>query len=310
MYEKLLKKINEFDKITIFRHVRPDGDCTFSQLALYTFLNDNFKNKQIKCCGNEKYEFGGKYENVKDSFIVDSLAIVVDTATDVRADDFRFLASKYIIKIDHHPPVQNYGDLNIVEPERSSTCELLAKILFSKPFAKYKISKKVCKYLYCGIVTDTMNFVTANTTANTLAIASKLVDLGDLEVSNIIEYLFDINLDTFKKVTEIRKHLVVDKGLGYIKLSKKELNKIGIDPIEAKNHIDEIGHIHELNIWAFAVENNGAWDCSMRSKKPYIINKIASKYRGGGHENACAVKHVTALEMDSILSELAKISQK
>lgn len=310
MYEKLLNKIKEYDKITIFRHVRPDGDCIFSQQALYQFLKDNFKNKQVKCCGNEKYDLGGRYDNVKDSFVLDSLAIVVDTATDIRCDDFRFLASKYIIKIDHHPAVSNYGDINIVHPEVSSTCELLATILFSKQFSKYKMSKKVCEYLYCGMLTDTLNFQTANTTASTLSIAAKLVEKAKLVPSILHEYLFDCSLDTFKKKNLIRDKLVVSKGVGYIKLDKKQLDEIGMEPVEAKNNIDEIGSIKELNIWAFAVENNGGWDCSIRSKKPYIINKVASKYNGGGHANAAAVKHINASDLDNLIKDLISISTK
>ena len=71
-----------------------------------------------------------------------------------------------------------------------------------------------------------------------------------------------------------------------------------------------MSNIKELNIWAFAVENNGKWDCSIRSKKPYIINKIASKYNGGGHPNAAAVKHLNASELNSLFKELIEISTK
>lgn len=310
MYEKLLDKIKEFDKISIYKHVRPDGDCTFSSLALYCFLKDNFKNKQIKLCGYEKFDLINKLDKASDKFIMNSLAIVCDVASTSRVDDFRCMAAKYVVKIDHHPPVDNYGEMNIVKPEYSSTCEVLAEILFSKPFKKYKISNKVIEYLYCGMVTDTLNFKTANTSYKTLQTASKLVEAGNLKVSDLYEYLNDVDLKTYKKISEIRTKLIVSKGFGYIKLDKNELKKIGIDPIEAKNHIDEIGSIKDLNIWAFAVENNGAWDCSIRSKRAYIINKIAQKYNGGGHANAAAVKHIKASELSKMFKDLVEISIK
>lgn len=310
MYENLLKQINKYQKITIFRHERPDGDAMFSALGLYYFLKDNFKDKQIKVCGKDVYDLISKNDKVSDSFILDSLAIILDTSTSNRVDDYRAFASKYIIKIDHHPAVENFGDLNIVKPQASSTCELLAEILLSKSFSKYKVTKKVCEYLYCGICTDSINFRTTNTTSNTLLIASKLVEKGSLKVDEIVEFLFDTNLKTYKKITEIRSKLVVKNGFGYIKLNKKDLNKLGMLPQEAKNNIDEIGTISELKIWAFAVENDGAWDCSIRSKKPYIVNKIASKYNGGGHPNASAVKHLKASELNNLFKELIEISTK
>lgn len=310
MYENLLKQIKKYNQIVIFKHVRPDGDCTFSSLAMYQFLKDNFKDKKIKLAGYEKFRLVSKNDKVSDKFIMDSLCIVCDTATTARVDDFRCMAGKYVVKIDHHPVVENYGDINIVKSEYSSTCEVLAEILMSNAFKKYKISNKIYEYLYCGMVTDTLNFRTANTSYKTLAIASKLVEKGNLVISDLVEWLTDDDLETYKKVTLIRNKLIIKNKFGYIKLNAKELKKIGLDPVEAKNHIDEIGKIQDLNIWAFAVENNGAWDASLRSKRPYIINKFAAKYNGGGHANACAVKRIKASELDSLFKELIEFSTK
>lgn len=308
MYENLLNQIKKYRQIVIFKHVRPDGDCTFSSLALYTFLKDNFKDKKIKLAGYEKFDLISRNDKVSDKFILDSLCIICDTATTARVDDFRCMAGKYVVKIDHHPPIENYGDLNIVKPDYSSTCEVLSEILMSNAFKKYKISKKVYKYLYCGMVTDTLNFRTANTTYKSLNIASKLVEKGSLIVSDLVEWLNDVDLQTYKKITLLRNKLIINNKFGYIKLNTKELKKIGLDAIEAKNHIDEIGKIRDLNIWAFAVENNGAWDASLRSKRPYIINNFAFKYNGGGHANACAVKNVKESDIDSLFNELVEFS--
>lgn len=310
MYNKLLKKIQEYEYISVFRHVRPDGDSAFSSLAMYYFLKENFPEKKIKIGGNEKYDIVSKNDIISDNFIKKSLAIVLDTATDERVDDFRCMAAEYIVKIDHHPPVQNYGDLNIVKPDYSSACELLADIFFSKVFSKYKYSNRIYEYLYCGMVTDTLNFKTANTTYKTLNIASKLVEKGSLKPSDLYEYLNDVDISTFRKINIIRNQLKVVDNFGYIKLDSKQLKKLNLDPVEAKNNIDEIGKIKELNIWAFAVENNNGWDCSMRSKRQYTINQIATKYTGGGHPNACAVKHVKLSDIDSMFKELALFSKK
>ena len=139
MYEKILNKINEFENIAIFRHAKPDGDCMFSSMALYYFLKDNF-NKKIKLGGFDKFDLLSKNDKISDNFIQNALIFVLDTATDNRIDDFRAMAGKYIIKIDHHPGNNDFGDLNIVNPECSSTCELLADIFLSKKFKDFKYS--------------------------------------------------------------------------------------------------------------------------------------------------------------------------
>lgn len=310
MYKKLLEKIKEFDNISIFRHERPDGDCAFSSYAFAQFIKDNFDDKKVKLCGEDEYDLLPINDKVTNKFISESLAIVLDTASVDRIDDGRFITSQYLIKIDHHPANDNFGDFNIVDSGASSTSQILAEIFFSKEFSDYEISNKVCNYLYSGIVTDTINFRTSNTTSKTLLYASKLIEQGDLKVSGIVESLMDLDIETYSKVTKLRESLVIDKQFGYIKLDKKTLNNIGFTPVEAKNQINEIGHISDLNIWALAVENGDGWDCSLRSKRPYIINKIAQKYGGGGHNNASAVKQISSQNLTFLLEELTDLSTK
>ena len=186
MYKEFLELIKEYDCIAIFRHVRPDGDAMFSALALYTFLKDNFKDKKIRISGKDQYEIINVSHPISDNFIRKSLAVVVDTSNKARVDDQRFLKAKQIVKIDHHPVVDDYGYLNIVDSKSAACCELLARIFFSKEFKGYYISPETCKYLYCGLVTDTINFRTTSVTYKTFEIAYKLVKTGDLKVSDLV----------------------------------------------------------------------------------------------------------------------------
>ena len=241
MYKKLLDKIKQYNKITLFRHQRPDGDAVFTILALYEFIRTNFPEKKVKCCGYDLYSKKNKIDKVSDSFIKSSLAIVIDTSRSDRIDDDRFALAEYIIKIDHHPVVDSYGNLNIVKTDVGACAELLAEILMSKTFSKYKISNKVYEYLYSGIVTDTLNLKTASTTPKTLKIASKLAEKGNLIISNIVDSLMDNSIDEFQKISKLRNHLKIDKNFGYIILHNKDLKEIGFDPYEAKNNISEFG---------------------------------------------------------------------
>lgn len=309
-YVKLLNKIKEYEKITIYKHVKPDGDCVFSSLALYQFLKDNFPKKQIKIVGKEEFDLINVNHKCSDAFIQKSLGISLDTATSDRIDDFRALACAYLIKIDHHPLLDDFGDINIVNEKASSTCELLADIFLSKVFKQYILSKTTCKYLYCGMVTDTLNFKTTNTTAKTFNTASKIISKGELNPSDLTEYVMNYSYETFVYRSKIRNYFKVNSKFGYIKLSKKDLEKIGISAKIAKTYIDEIGCIKDINIWAIAVEETKLWDVSLRSKRGYIINKIAAKYNGGGHANAAATKKLSNNQLSQLFNELYNLALK
>ena len=311
MYKEFLELIKQYNCIAIFRHVRPDGDAMFSTLALYSFLKDNFKDKKIKVAGNDEYDIVNKSDKISDSFIKRSLAIVLDTSNRGRVDDERFLSASYIVKIDHHPVRDNFGDLNIVDHESAATCEIIARIFLSREFKDYYVSEETCRCLYCGLITDTINFSTTNVTYRTLEIAYKLVKKGNLKVSDLVEYLMDKSIDTFKKVSKIRNYLEVKEKFGYICLDQNELNKLKISPVDAKNNIDEIGRISDLLVWAFAVqEEDCLYNVSVRSKRGYRINTICEKYGGGGHANACGVKGISKKQLNSLFKELIELSTK
>jgi len=305
MYKKLINLINENDTITLFHHIKPDGDCAFSALAFYHFIKDNFKDKKVKITGFDDFNLYNLNHNVKDEFINRSLAIVLDTSDLARIDDKRIINAKYIVKIDHHPAIEQFGNLNIVDPTTAATAELLTNIFRSKDFKKYELSKKVCNYLCCGILTDTLSFKTTNTTAKTLECASYLIEKGNLQLSDLNVYLFNKDIDTFNKVSKLRTMLIVDEKFGYIYLNKKQLQKLKMTADEAKINIDCIGDIKELNIWAFFVEKDGYIDGSLRSKRGFIINKLAYKFNGGGHKNAAGVKKLDEKMYKKLISQLS-----
>ncbi|MBO4918689.1 MAG: bifunctional oligoribonuclease/PAP phosphatase NrnA [Erysipelotrichaceae bacterium] len=309
MYKQLLEKICEYDRITVFRHQRPDGDCMFSSLALCCFLKDNFKEKRIMIAGNDVYDLFPYNENIADDFIRSSLGIVIDTSTLARIDDDRVQLCDYIIKIDHHPVVENYGDLNYVNDIAGAAAEILTEILFSEDFESYIKSSEVCKYLYCAILADTINFRTSSTTADTLKAGALLAEKGDLSISELSDFILNVSSDTFRKITDIRKHLNVSGNFGYIVLNHDDLEAINITALEAKNHITEIGNITDLNVWAFTVESEGRFDCSIRSKKNYQVNDIAMKYGGGGHFNASGVRGLSLEQLTEMYAELSERSK-
>ena len=310
MYETILDKIERSDKISIFRHQRPDGDAMFSALALYRFLKDNFPEKDIKVAGEDKYDLISRNDRISLKFIKESLAFVLDTSTSDRIDDERALEAPYIIKIDHHPIDAPYGQINLVDAKASACAEVLAKMFLSESFRKFILSEKTCEYLYSGIVTDTINFRTTNVTAGTLQTASRLIEKGDLKVAEIVEFLMDKSIEDYQKTTKIRTRLKIDGHFGYIIFTEKDLERLGMDQMQAKNNIDEIGRIKDLRIWSIATQNDGLYDVSVRSKRGLVINEVCAAYGGGGHKNAAACKKLSRKQLKTMYETLHEMSEK
>lgn len=310
MFKDLLKLIKKYDSIVIFKHQRPDGDAVFSSLALKSFIIDNFKDKRVEVYGTGIYDLVPFINKVDELILNESLAIVLDTANRERADDESYKLCKYVIKIDHHPNIDPFGDFNYVDDKACATCQIVAEILFSKEFSKFNISSEVCKYLYCGLLTDSLNFKTSNVSAKTFIIASKLVEKGELEVSSLSNYVFNTSIKDFNKITKYRNYLKINKGVGYLIANEKVLKEIGFTGDEAKNNIAEFGNIKGLKIWCvFAYDAiSKKYNGSIRSKKEYVINELCQNYNGGGHKNACGVKGLTLKNVKNLISDLHKIA--
>lgn len=306
-YQELLDLINKYQIITIYRHQRPDGDAVGSQLGLKEFIKDNFKDKQVYALGVDLYDAYPFVDEVDNEIIADSLAIVLDTSNRERISDERYSLAKEIVKIDHHPIVDIYGDYNYVNPKAAATAELLVTIFKSPAFANFKISKLAASYLYSGLLTDTLSFKTSNTTANTLRSASILAE-SEIDIYDINEHLFNHTLADFNFCNYLRSNLKYEDGLAYALLDKDSLKKFDIDGNKARAYISEINGIEEFKIWVVFTENKeGLFDASVRSKKPYIINTIAQKYNGGGHPNASGIKGLKPETIKDLLDDLKQL---
>ncbi|MDO4500126.1 MAG: bifunctional oligoribonuclease/PAP phosphatase NrnA [Erysipelotrichaceae bacterium] len=309
MYKTVLNKIEEYQNITIFRHLRPDGDAIFSSCGLKYFIEHNFKDKEVKLCGEETYDVLPVKEEVSDEFINNSLAIILDVSGTDRTDDQRFFNAKERLIIDHHPGNPTHAETLLQDTSCCATAELLAKLFYSGEFSEYEVSPKTCEYLYCGILTDSNSFSTSNTTADTLLLASRLVKDGNLKPSEYNEMVFNDSYESFIKTTKLRSNLKIEDGIGYLILDNKDLEEIGFTANEAKNRVNEFARIKELNIWAIFVydEESGLYNGSLRSRRNFVINEICNNYNGGGHKNACGVKRLSRKDITNLFADLRKI---
>ena len=209
MIEALIAEIENFDTITLFRHTHPDGDAFGSQFGLKQWIEDNYPEKKVYALGFDKPQKGlfPLPDEVEDEVIKNSLAIVTDTANTERIDDPRALSAQRLIKSDHHPLVDDYGDVKFVYPVAAASCEILA-LMFEEDKDKV-FSKECAKRLYRGLITDCLNFTTNNTTAETLRAAAVLCAKG-INIKEINREMFEKSLHEIQiAIVQLEEHVIL-----------------------------------------------------------------------------------------------------
>lgn len=136
-------------------------------------MKTNFPDKKVLATGiNEPtLSWIAEMDEVADQDYEGALVIVTDTANTPRIDDDRYSKGDFLIKIDHHPNDDAYGDLLLVDTTASSASEIVTDWALTVGLA---LSDAAARVLYNGIVGDTGRFLFPSTTAKTLHIAAKL----------------------------------------------------------------------------------------------------------------------------------------
>lgn len=165
-------------KIVIASHVRPDGDAIGSLLALGLALRDAGKSVQMILLDGVPASF--KYLE-GNSLIQKKPGGDHDTFITVDCADFKRVGKAFEnfnqpdINIDHHVTNENFGKLNLIEPNEVATAAILTNHL---PEWGFKITKPIAAALLTGIITDTLGFRTSNTTPESLRQAATLMEAG------------------------------------------------------------------------------------------------------------------------------------
>ena len=286
MLKKIYKEIKKFDKIFIFGHIRPDGDCYGSQFGLKALIEDNFPQKEVHVIGDkaEYVSFLGtpEKENIKDEEIKGNLAIVVDCGAPDRVSDMRYTLAKKVIKIDHHIATGSYGDLVFVEEEKPACCQILVEFALLN---KMHISERAAFALYTGLVTDTGRFRFRGVDAKTFHAAGVLVSAGvDIEKIDNLLSVEDLNVIHFKGyIYESAKFS--ENGVVYAKVTNEAVTKYGLSFEDAAAQITLLGSIKGYPLYFLFIEYPTGIRIRLRSRGPRV-DKLANMYGGGGHEKA------------------------
>lgn len=303
--QQIIDTIKQYETIIIHRHVRPDPDALGSQGGLAEIVKQSFPKKNVYVTGEEEdsLRFLIKMDEIETSVYENALVIVCDTANTARISDSRYNLGEKLIKIDHHPNVDEYGDLSWVDTGASSTSEMIYELYnFAKNYG-FQLNNEAARLLYAGIVGDTGRFLFPSTTKKTFQFAAELVTY-EFDRAALYEGIYNIG----RNIARLRGYILQNfsqssSGLSTIKLTKEILNEYGISPAETGQLVGVLGDIEGIKAWALFIEEEDIIRVRLRSRGP-VINTVAAKYNGGGHPLASGATVDTWEETKNVIDDL------
>ncbi|QQK07629.1 DHH family phosphoesterase [Miniphocaeibacter halophilus] len=291
LFTKFKEIIANNKSFAIISHLSPDGDNLGSIKSLYLYLKN--LNKEVypilfdKIPSNLKFITNDIPFTSNDKLIVDVL-IAVDCGDKKRLGNIEYIYdnSKEIIKIDHHISGENYGTLNIIDPQISSTCELISKLFLD---LNIEITPEISTSLLLGILTDTGRFLYERATEDTFQMAAKLIENG-AEKDLLMKKLFQSNkLNALNAINKINNNakFYYDNHLVITSVTNDFLNDYNLEVSDVETAINYYRDAEEVEVSCMLKEKeNNKFKISFRSKNYVDVNLIANYFNGGGHKFA------------------------
>lgn len=289
--KKFQHMIEQASSIAIIGHVNPDGDCIGSNLGLYNYIIDNYKDKKVDVYEesfSSSFKFLNGAKKIKRDTNGDSyeLAISVDVSDVERLGKFKELYNTSISTacIDHHVSNKGFGDFCYIDPDASSACEALVDILDLE-----KISLNAAQSLYLGIVHDTGVFKYGATSRHTMEVAGALLEKG-VDSAYIIDETF------YKKSYKqnlLMSRVILESNLyeggkvisGYI--SKEIFKEFKCTKQDTEGIVEQLRLTDGVEVAIFAYQlAKKSYKFSLRAKNYVDVNAIAQHFGGGGHIRA------------------------
>ena len=306
--QTIFNKIKEYSTIFLFRHVRNDGDCVGATKGFKSIITATWpeKNVYIIDADTAKYlEFMGPEDGeVPEEVYASALGIVLDTASESRISNKKYTLCKELIKIDHHIPLEQYGDYQWVEEERSSCCEMIVD--FYRTFRdELVLNSEGATHLYTGMVTDSGRFKYDGVSGETLRCAAELLDVG-VDTQTLFARLYLEAFEYLKFKAAIYERMqITPNGVAWIFVDKAMQAEFNLNLEQSSAIIGNLDSIRGCISWlAFIETGDEAGSIRVRLRSRFVhINGIAEKYHGGGHACASGATVYSTEEMQDLLRD-------
>ncbi|MCI8346873.1 MAG: bifunctional oligoribonuclease/PAP phosphatase NrnA [Bacilli bacterium] len=289
MYKLIYKEIKKFDTIVIARHIGVDPDAMASQIALRDAIKLSFPEKRVLAVGtgSAKFKYIGNLDKLEN--IQNALLIVTDTPDKKRIDISSFDGFCSIIKIDHHPFIERFCDIECIQDTASSACEIIMDLIKN---TKLVCDENISRTLFMGLVADSNRFLFDSCSPKTFELVAYYLENYPFKLSETYKTMYKRPLKEVRLEGYISTHMeVTEHGVGYIKITDDIINQYKVDSASAGNMVNNFNFIEEVLVWATITEDikNEIIRVSIRSRGPRI-NDVAEQFHGGGHALASGAK--------------------
>ncbi|MCM3599249.1 bifunctional oligoribonuclease/PAP phosphatase NrnA [Robertmurraya korlensis] len=308
MKDQIIETIKQYDTIIIHRHVRPDPDAYGSQGGLAEVLKASFPNKTIYTVGQEErsLQYLRRLDEISDDTYNGALVIVTDTANQERICDQRYLSGDKLIKIDHHPNEDPYGDIVWVDTTSSSTSEMIYELYLYGQEKGLQMSDQAARLLYAGIVGDTGRFLYPSTNDRTFQYAGELIKYN-FSRTEVYDGMYELPLNVVQLNGYVLQNFEMNEnGVASMILPKELLAKYDVRAADASLLVSALGSVQGIKAWVFFIEEHDQIRVRLRSKGP-VINGVAKKYKGGGHPLAAGASIYSWDEVPYVMKDIEEV---
>lgn len=313
--QNAIEVISKAESVVISTHMRPDGDACGSMMAMARALRAMGKTvdtvllsplaKWYEFLFDEKPLLLGNDISVE--ALIDKhqkscdLIIIVDTNSNVQLPGFADFVEavrkdKTVLVIDHHVTGDDLGDIQLVDNTAAAAGELVHELF---KYAQWPMDKAIAEALFVAISTDTGWFRFQSADGRLYRDAADLLDTG-IVPTNIFSNLYQNFTPERMKLLSLvlsRIELHFDNRVATQYIMREDFDKTGTTGTDTENMIDECQRISTVEVAAMFVElKDGSYRCSLRSKGPVNVRKIAQAHGGGGHTMASGVNLPGPLE--------------
>ena len=283
--------IEKANRVLVIAHMDPDGDAIGSLTAVGQALQQLGKRVTLACDDAVPQRFhylplAADVRRAPNTDIHYDLVIAVDCADESRMG-WAYAAlpdpKPTLANIDHHITNTRFGAFNIIEPDASSTAEILCRFLAEMGAT---MTRGIADSLLTGIVTDTMGFRTTNVSAATLRAAADLVDCG-ADIADIsLRALHRRPAATAQMWGLGLGRMKLQDGLLWTSISRDELRRAGVEGSPSSsglvNFLADVEGV-AMGVVLSEMQDDDKVRVGMRAVPPYNVAEVAVRLGGGGH---------------------------
>ncbi len=306
MFKKLISRLLSHQKIAVFSHVKPDGDCLGSQVGLCLWLKKN----GVDCSAFNEDDVNENLRWLADYFPIEK----PDESLLQKYDAFVFLdgnalhrfgalaetvadLNKPLYMIDHHPQPDDVFEEFVSVTNASSTCELIYELIAE--YGIEQINSEIAKALYVGLVTDTGSFQFDSVKPATLRAGATLLEKGAFTPPEVVERVYSSKSMNQIKLLGLSLETIslhANQQIATMFVTEAMFKETTTTNADTEGFVSYPLSIDGVKACIFLREDGDKIKLSLRSRSDIDVNIWARKLNGGGHKKAAGGMFVGTIE--------------